>query len=315
MNTEAKGTERGSALKPVTLRPTKVMLYPFNGFGDAADRQHDGWLGLRFFTEWLNESQELFDFQYTESETRVTEDLLHGFTAEASFDCLSGQLKNLVDIYCGIGLTDSPLELGVFNHHDESRGVGVVTFEVYKQYVPETASLERYLAYLVLCEAFCLAGRKQFEHEEHRKCLFDLCGNKLEFTDCLVHPHICTECKKELVDSDFEPELIESVEKFLFSLAKPRPGSAFKAVMRRPAPAMLVGALVAVVAATYAAAEKGFGAWLPSIALGAVVVFLVLHQYVRHRLTRRMPGKPPGKWRRFLQWPRRWLRWLVRQLR
>lgn len=312
MNTEAKGTELGPTLKPVTLRPAKVMLYPFNGFGDAADRQHDGWLGLRFFTEWLNESQELFDFQHTEFETRVTEDLPHGFTAEASFDCLSRQLENLVDISCGIGLTDSPLEQGVFNHHDESRGVGVVTFEVYKQYVPETASLERYLAYLVLCEAFCLAGRRQFEHKEHRKCLFDFCGNKLEFTDCLDHPHICTECKKELVSSGFEPDLVESVDKFLFSLAKPRPGSAFNAVMRRPAPAMLVGALVAVVAATYAAAEKGLSAWLPSIALGIVVVFLVLRQYVRHRLTRRMPGKPPGKWRKFLQGPRRWL---VRQLR
>lgn len=312
MNMDAKGTEREPTLKPVTLRPIKVMLYPFNGFGDAADRQHDGWLGLRFFTEWLNESQELFDFQHTESETRVTEDLLHGFTARASFDCLSGQLENLVDVSCGIGLTDSPLELGVFNHHDESRGVGVVTFEVYKQYVPETASLERYLAYLVLCEAFCLAGRKQFEHAEHRKCLFDLCGNKLEFTDCLVHPHICTECKKELVDSGFEANLIASVEKFLFSLAKPRRGSAFNAVMRRPAPAMLVGALVAVVAATYAATQQGLGAWLPSIVLGVIVVFLVLRQYIRHRLTRRMPGKPPGKWRRFLQGPRRWL---VRQLR
>lgn len=312
MNTEAKEQEEKPTLEPVTLRPIEVMLYPFSGFGYAADRQHDGWLGLRFFTEWLNESQSLFAFKHAESETRVTEDLLHGFTAKASFDCLSGQLKNLVDVSCGIGLTDSPLELGVFNHHDESRGVGVVTFEVYKQYVPETASLERYLAYLVLCEAFCLAGRKQFEHAEHRECLFDLCGNKLEFTDCLVHPHICTECKKELVASGFEAELVASVEKFLFSLAKPRPGSAFNAVMRRPASAMLVGSLVAIVTATYAATEEGLGAWLPSIALGVVVVFLVFRQYIRHRLTRRMPGKPPGKWRRFLQRPRRWL---VRQLR
>lgn len=312
MNAEAKGNELGPTLKPVTLRPVKVMLFPFNGFGDAADRQHDGWLGLRFFTEWLNEGQELFNFQHTEYETRVTEDLPHGFTAKASFDCLSQQLENLVDISCGIGLTDSPLELGVFNHHDESRGVGVVTFEVYKQYVPETASLERYLAYLVLCEAFCLAGRKQFEHEEHRKCLFDFCGNKLEFTDCLVHPHICTQCKKELVASGFEAHLVESVEKLLFSLAKPWPGSAFNAVMRRPASAMLVGSLVAIVTATYAATEEGFGAWLPSIALGVAVVSLVFLQYIRHRLTRRMPGKPPGKWRRFLQRPRRWL---VRQLR
>jgi len=312
MNAEAKGNELGPTLKPVTLRPVKVMLFPFNGFGDAADRQHDGWLGLRFFTEWLNEGQELFNFQHTEYETRVTEDLPHGFTAKASFDCLSQQLENLVDISCGIGLTDSPLELGVFNHHDESRGVGVVTFEVYKQYIPETASLERYLAYLVLCEAFCLAGRQQFEHEEHRKCLFDFCGNKLEFTDCLVHPHICTQCKKELVASGFEDHLVESVEKLLFSLAKPWPGSAFNAVMRRPASAMLVGSLVAIVTATYAATEEGFGAWLPSIALGVAVVFLVFLQYIRHRLTRRMPGKPPGKWRRFLQRPRRWL---VRQLR
>lgn len=295
---------------PISQRPVQIFLCTMGGFEDTASRQRDHWPGLRLFVDSLNSSQDLFEFKCNDLELDLNasdEDLLHGFTAEYFYNCLSKQLTSFADIKCGIGLTHTPLEKNEFNHHDQRRGVGVITIESYQQYIPDTGSLKRYLAYLVFCEAFCLAGRQQYEHSEHRKCLFDLCGDKPQLEDCLREPQICGECKNKLRESNFSSVEIASVEGALQRLAKPAFGSALNGALRRPTVNMIAGAGIAVAAATYSATEEGTLAWLPAIALGIAFLMFVGWEYGMAKLNRQLATHPKSRWLNVLIKPFRWI--------
>lgn len=297
-------------LGSVEQRPIEVVLFAFNGFEDTAARQRDGWQGLRAFATWLNAGQDLFEFKAAEPELVLkagSQDGLHAVTASHYYDCLSQQLDSYADIECGIGLTHQPLDGNEFNHHDQRRGVGVITIEGYQQYIPETGSLDRYLAYLTFCEAFCLAGRQQYEHAQHWKCLFDLCGDKPELEDCLRFPRICGRCRKRLSDSGFSDASVTAVEEFLQRSAKPAIGSALASALRRPTVSLLAGALIAVVAATYSAENEGLLAWLPAVALALACSVSVFWEYLSARLDRRSFANSKSRWRGWWAARRRWL--------
>lgn len=294
---------------PVRHRPVQILVSALGGFEATAFRQRDHWPGLRVFVNSLNASQALFEFKCNDVALKLEigdEELLHGYTAEQFYERLAGQLASSAEIDCAIGLTHTPLENGEFNHHDQQRGVGVITIESYQQYIPETGSLKRYLAYLIFCEAFCLAGRQQYEHEEHRKCLFDLCREKPELEDCLREPRICGECQKKLLESGFGKDETRSVENALQRLAKPAFGSALSGAMKRPMVNMVAGACVAVAAATYSATEDGTLAWLPVIVLTLFVVLFVIGEYLSAKVSRWVITHPRGRFLTTLLKPYRW---------
>lgn len=293
---------------PVAQRPVQILLCTLGGFEDTASRQRDYWPGLRLFVDSLNSSQSLFEFKSNDLELSLDaggEDLLHGYTADHFYNCLSRQINSFAEIHCAIGLTHTPLEQGEFNHHDQQRGLGVITIESYQQYIPKTGSLRRYLAYLVFCEAFCLAGRHQYEHEDHRRCLFDLCREKPELEDCLTEPQICGECKKKLRDSGFSDDEIASVEHALQQIAKPPIGSAISSAMKRPTVNMVAGAGLAVAAATYSATEDGTLAWLPAIILASLLLLFVFGEYVAAKVAKGSTARSKSKWQTFLLMPYR----------
>ena len=302
---------------PASQRPVQVAVYDFDGFQDAAIRQRDGWADLRSFLDWLNDGQELFEFRAHDVELTIHDEdrkLLHGFSAKQFYSCLAQQKSVFSDTGCVIGLTHTPLEKGEFNHHDTVKGVGVITIEGYQQYIPEMGTLQRYLAYLIFCEAFCLAGRQQYEHPEHRKCLFDLCSYKPELEDCLRSPGICSICKDRLTgpDSGFDWLNILSVEKFLRDLAKPAFGFSLAATLRRPSANLIAGGGLAVAASTYAATASGIAVWLPSIVLAGVFSLAVFWEYLKVRMSSHLRTRPRGLIEKIFYHPRRWLAARVR---
>jgi hypothetical protein len=114
-----------------------------------------------------------------------------------------------------IVITTEDLEDTVFNAHKEDEGWGIITTSRYVDYLPPGSSLFRYLAYLVLCETLCLVGKYQFEHARHAHCLFDMCRNKRDLTQCLSRPSVEQECQDRLRDAGFSDTHLQDVYEIL----------------------------------------------------------------------------------------------------
>jgi|GEM_PF-1845584 len=151
----------------------------------------------------------------------------------------------------GIGFTHESLEAANFNFHDEEAGVGLVTTDTYEIYNPKGRSLYQYLAYLVLCEAFCITGRKQFEHPERRFCLFDLCVNNNDIIKCLEQPSI--HCNDQLLIAGFTQQDILSAEAALKYVKKTSLNQALRQSAKNPYSGFFLGALLMNILAGYIA--------------------------------------------------------------
>lgn len=112
----------------------------------------------------------------------------------------------------GIGITYERLQQSSFNRHDHMHGYGVVTMADFEKFTPRDKTLDQYLAYLLLCESFCLAGHQHFEHRAQKFCLFDECIELYDLFKCLQRPRICRDiCEKRLLNSGFtEHDLLQA---------------------------------------------------------------------------------------------------------
>ncbi len=116
-----------------------------------------------------------------------------------------------------IGITHDSLEGSVFNKHNESENLGIVTTYNFEDYLPLGMVKEQFVAYLVLCESFCIASEKDLEHEESRFDLFDLCREKSDLAKCLEKPYIGKESRKSLLAEGFPDQAGLKILKYVKS--------------------------------------------------------------------------------------------------
>lgn len=182
-------------------------------------------LNLNSICKQANKNQKLFKFAIVKPDEK---DLLgkydddHGYTDNRCFNIINEvvNVKNRGYSY-GIGITSHSIEKDAFDRHDCQMGVGIISMKNADDYNPRGTSLEKYAIYLMLCEAFCIVGRQDYEHKEVRSCLFDKCTVKNELTKCIRMSQICDECKDEIIaSSEFNASDIIEAENLLKYIRK-----------------------------------------------------------------------------------------------
>lgn len=170
-------------------------------------------------------------------------DRLHGYSNGLLFNSIGTRIKES-DYDFVIGVTHHRLDEDRFNRHSEKEGLGVVTVADASEYMPRGKTLEQYLCYLILCEAFCLVGREHFEHDDVSYCLFDMCHVKRDLLICLARPHICTRCEQRLRNAGFSQQDIERGKQVLAYVGKTRLWDVCKEIVAHPIIGLLGGGLV-----------------------------------------------------------------------
>lgn len=209
-----------------------------------------------------------------------TYDLLHYFSDQRLFSFIKGRIEGS-DFRFGIGVTHETLDKDRFNRHTEKEGVGVVTVDDAEKYKPLGKSLEKYLCFLILCEAFCVAGGEHFEHDERRFCLFDMCLKKDDLVTCLARPHICPDCEERLENAGFSAQDIERAKQVLTYVGGTSPWDVFKEIVfTNPIVWFLIGGLSLGILSQYIANFPT--GWVRGIQGFLLVVFLV-YMWIRYR--------------------------------
>jgi hypothetical protein len=194
----------------------------------------------------LNALQNTFHFSFLVKITALGEfDLLHGYKDGRFLGFVKDHLRGTEYRY-GIGITHMPLlEHDAFNRHDQEHGRGVITFYNYKKYIPPSRDLEQYLAYLTLCETFCLVGKTHFEHKLKEACLFDMCLEKEDLRDCLTRPEIVEgtkKCQTRLRRVGFTAQDLEAGQRILEFVGRPKLEQLIPSLLS-PASGVLIGLL------------------------------------------------------------------------
>ena len=191
----------------------------------------------------LNHTQKhtpkLFQFQAISGPTSLGPyDLPHNYSNAKLFGFITESFEG-TGINYGIAITVEELELARFNSHDESLGVGLVTVYNHDEYKPPEKTLYQYLAYLILCEAFCITGRCHFEHDDKHYCLFDECSNKKDLRLCLEHPKI--HCISNLENIGFSKIDVANAKDILAYVRKRSPKNALLKTFGNPVVGILLG--------------------------------------------------------------------------
>lgn len=233
-----------SGVEPALLEiPPKasVALCSTLGLQSAAFSSRSGF-NLPLFVEQLNSLQSVFVFTAFDQKWDLGPyDKLHIYTDEHYYEKLCEIKQEQRGLDYAIAITSDDLERSVFNTHDEARGVGIITVSHYWDYIPPGGSLQRYLAFLVLCEALCLIGRYQFEHSRPAYCLFDMCRNKRDLTLCLTRPKIEDTCEKELRAAGFTDEQVDAANAILTYVGTPSLRQIAISGIREPGAGFLLG--------------------------------------------------------------------------
>ncbi len=186
----------------IGTRPVKIALHPIKDLEEGVWGVV-GWHSLTELAEILNARQQVFAYTATVELTPPKElSEKHGYQKEDYFSCLADQIEH-TDFDAAIGITHWDLEESQFNQHAAPRRVGVVTTSAFEAYLPPGGSLLKYLAYLILCESFCLATGQELEHDKRNYCLFDACTVRRDLVRCLRKPHIDTDCCAKLAALGF----------------------------------------------------------------------------------------------------------------
>lgn len=175
-----------------------------------------------------------------------------------------------------IGVTYHHLEQSSFNRHDVDLGVGIVS-TANTMFAPPGRTLEQYIAYLLLCEAFCIVGGHDFEHEDRRTfCLFDLCGDLDELKHCLAHPHIDRDCIEKLIRiGKFSEEEINDAQKILRYVERTSFPQAVTKGLAHPVSSLLLGGFFGYLIGAVLADLPDPWPWLALIPLCLVSVFCI----------------------------------------
>jgi hypothetical protein len=206
----------------------------------------------------------------------------HQYKDHQLFDPLEHRLAEM-NFDAIIGITLQLLAQGSFNRHDAGRRVGVVTLAGASNYLPLGRTLEQYLAYLVLCEALCLAGEQDLEHSQRLLCLFDLCEGLQDLIDCLRRPDICQMDRDTLSNLNFTDPQMAAVDRTLHWIASTNPLTRMKqALESHPLISFVVGLCLGLEVHIIGAAlaEEVIRGWV-AVAIGAFMVILALYAYFR----------------------------------
>jgi hypothetical protein len=87
----------------------------------------------------------------------------------------------------------------------------VTTWEERAQHRGPTATLQQYLAYLLMCEVLILRAEQNLSHDKSHRCLFDECQNNRTLAACIDAAIICPACEEVLKSKDFKPEEMKAV--------------------------------------------------------------------------------------------------------
>ncbi len=176
---------------------------------------------LARLTDRLNRLQKIFHYEPFSPGIDLPRkyDLKHIYSDKVYYSAIEKALYRTDYNYC-IGITNERLQESSFNRHDHNRGTGVITIADAEGFTPWDKTINQYLAYLILCESYCLVGKKHYEHSPRRFCLFDECHDLKDLVKCLQRPHICNKCKKRLMQR-FEQSDIEGAQPVLDYVGKP----------------------------------------------------------------------------------------------
>lgn len=210
-----------------------------------------------------------FHFQVSSDELPVQIPGRRELADGAIFPSLATRLGQTANCDALIAITHHPLQDSSFNRHDVGSRVGVITLLELGAYAPDWCTQEQYLAYLILCEATCLAAGNDFEHPEVFGCLYDLCAEKTDLYNCLANPRIHPDCITRLSAAGYNPTDIERMNRLLRDTGRPRRMKlAYDRLFRRQA-----GGLITTV--FFAALPVSIPLAAAMAATGLVLTFLV----------------------------------------
>ncbi|HEY3946542.1 MAG TPA: hypothetical protein VGL78_15045 [Solirubrobacteraceae bacterium] len=271
-----------------------VALFSTIGLNTVSGRSRKGF-ALTEFAESLNGLQDAFEFTGFDKQWNLDEyDELHIFTNEHYYDRLRGAKAEQHYDYA-IAITSDDLEQSVFNVHREGEGIGIITVSHYEEYLPPGGSFQRYLAFLVLCETLCLAGKYQFEHSRQSHCLFDMCENKHDLIACLSRPQIELRCERNLRKAGFGDGQIEAAYAILRYVGSPSWTQIAISGVREPGAGFALGVATTLAAAIIISASPVAA---EAVCAGAAMVWLVTLYVTAVRGRPRM-RRPSGRLRRF----------------
>ncbi len=174
---------------------------------------------FKIFKRKKEEIVPLFKFHLLEGEDLGEYDYLHTYTDQRFYDTIL-QSINGSGLSYGIGITADAIQQSSFNRHDAPRRTGIITIDNAEKYNLVGKPIEKYVGYLVLCEAFCISVGKQLEHKERRGCLFDICDKKRFIRRCLKNPNIEKKCKTRLRKEGFKDGDIKQADMILSYIKK-----------------------------------------------------------------------------------------------
>ena len=211
----------------------KIWLLPF---GDVVSKKM-----LESMVRNIQRTDDLFEYELIQNHIVLPEmyDSDHCYSNIYYFDILKQRLVQHGFGFKGIvGFTHESLEGHKFNAHDHNAGVGIITIDDHQKYKPVDMSLEQYVAYLLLCESFCLAGEKHYEHDARQFDLFDECIRKGDLLNCLLDPKISEQSREKLNNGGFPPN---SGNNILEYVGKKRIREAFRNTIGHFVPGLLIG--------------------------------------------------------------------------
>jgi hypothetical protein len=163
----------------------------------------------------LNSSKDCFQYVMLHDtiESDQEYDGVHCYTNDFYFNHLNVKRSQSQksNIRFMIGVTHDGLDGDRFNVHDQVSGFGMVTMHDNEKYKPAGMSLEQYLAYLILCESFCLVGAKHYEHHKRLFDVFDECKDKQDFRKCLEKVKISPISRTKLIEDGFPVQAGERI--------------------------------------------------------------------------------------------------------
>jgi hypothetical protein len=269
----------------VIPEPVRILLCSTLGL-DATPYPSRKRFDLVGFSEILNGLQGTYQFVPHDAKWDLGRyDQLHIYTDEHYYRELR-RAKTDRGVDYAIAITTDDLERAVFNTHKELEGIGIITVSRYLDYLPPGGSLQRYLAFLVLCETMCLAGKWQFEHSRHARCLFDMCRNKSDLTLCLSRPHIDDDCEAALRSAGFKESHISDAYKILGYVGTPSWSQIVIGGIREPGAGFVLGVAATLgsailIAVSVTAAEALFA--------GSALVWLATLGFIAGRSSPRRP--------------------------
>jgi len=260
---QARRGPRGKALADASRkRPYRIALVDLGGRSRV---------NLKSLVKTLNKHVgNLFEFEVsTPAVTKLGEhDDEHCYSDARLFGFLKERIAH-TDWDFAIGVTHARLHGDCFNRHNESEGVGVVTVADANEYLAPGKSIQQYLCYLILCEAFCVVGGVQFEHEEVWYCLFDWCDQKEDLILCLEEPCIRECCLRRVQDSGFSEDDLQEANRLLKYVGATNRLDIIAQAVQNPASLLLMGGLVGHIL-------RGAFSDAPSLVVWGVVAALAL---------------------------------------